>query len=68
MGRKEQPDRGSAVRSVYAALPYPMKGDYSKSSAISDGTERVSPAIGELARIYRLVERGELDIWEEKKN
>ncbi len=67
MGRNDMPDMEIAFRTLYAAMLYHMKGDDSKSSAISDVTELVSPAIGELARIYRLVERGELDIWEEKK-
>ncbi len=53
-------------RSLYAVMLYRIKGDETKESSISDVIELMSPLIGELARIFHLSERGELDIWEEK--
>ena len=55
-----------AFRALYAAMLYRIKGDKTKESSISDVIELVSPLIGELARIFRLSECGELDIWEGK--
>ncbi len=50
-------------RALYAAMLYRMKDTDAKSAAADDVVELVSPCISELARVYGLVERGELDIW-----
>ena len=44
---------------------YRIKGDDAPRKAVTDSLELVSPVIGELARIFHLVEKGELDIWKE---
>lgn len=66
-GKEDVSDTELAFRALYAAMLYRMRGDSSKESSISDVIELVSPAIGELARIFHLAESGELDIWERDK-
>lgn len=51
-----------AFRALYAAMLYRIKGGEKGEKAVGDVTAVVSPAIAELARVYRLVERGELDL------
>ena len=46
---------------------YRIKGDDAHRKAVTDSLELVSPVIGELARIFHLVEKGELDIWKEPR-
>lgn len=63
LGDKEVSDIELSFRALYATVLYRIKGDKTKESSISDVIELVSPLIGELARIFHLTERGELDIW-----
>lgn len=56
-------DTELAFRALYAAMLYKIKGGTKADKAFSDVTEIVSPVIAELARIFRLVEIGELDIF-----
>ncbi len=66
-GNVEISDIELAFRALYAVMLYRIKGDKTKESSISDVIELVSPLAGELARIFRLTEHGELDIWDEKQ-
>lgn len=52
-------------RCLYAVMLYRIKGDDSKSQAIADVLEVVSPVIAELATIFRRIERGEIDMFKE---
>ncbi len=67
MGKEDVSDVELAFRALYAVMLYRIKGDKTKESSISDVIELVSPLVGELARVFNLAERGELDIWEEKR-
>lgn len=51
-----------AFRSLYAAMLYKIRGGEKAEKAFGDVIEVVSPAIAELSRVYRLVEKGELDL------
>jgi hypothetical protein len=51
-----------AFRALYAAMLYKIRGGEKAQKAFADVTEVVSPAIAELAKAYRLVEIGELDL------
>ena len=66
MGKEDISDTELMFRSLYAVMLYRIKGDGTKESSISGVIELVSPVIGELARIFHIAERGELDIWNEK--
>lgn len=66
LGNEDMPDTELMFRALYAVMLYRIKGDATKESSISDVIELVSPVIGELARIFHLAERGELDIWNGK--
>lgn len=66
-GNEDISDIELAFRALYAVMLYRIKGDTTKKSSISDVIELVSPLVGELARIFHLTERGELDIWDEKQ-
>ncbi len=66
MGNEEISDTELMFRALYAVMLYRIKGDKTKESSISDVIELISPVIGELARIFHIAERGELDIWNEK--
>lgn len=65
-GKEDVSDIELCFRALYAAMLYRIKGDKTKESSITDVIELVSPVVGELARMYRLAENGELDIWEKK--
>lgn len=52
-----------AFRALYAAMLYKIKGGDKADRTFSDVTEVVSPVIAELAKIFKLVETGELDIF-----
>lgn len=52
-------------RALYAAMLYRMKGDKARAAAIGDTIELVSPVVGELAAMYRKVERGEIDLFKD---
>ena len=51
-----------AFRALYAAMLYKIKGGKRSDKAFADVTEIISPAIAELARMYKLVETGEIDL------
>lgn len=57
-------DTELCFRALYAALLYSIKGG--GEQAIADTLAVISPAIGELAALHGKVERGELDLFEEK--
>lgn len=56
-------DTELAFRALYAAMLYKIKGGDKADRTFSDVTEVVSPIIAELAKIFKLVETGELDIF-----
>ncbi len=56
-------DTELAFRALYAAMLYRIKGGGKADKTFADVTEVVSPVIAELARVFRLVEIGELDIF-----
>lgn len=56
-------DTELAFRALYAAMLYKIKGGDKADRTFSDVTEVVSPVIAELAKIFKLVETGELDIF-----
>ena len=57
-------DTELCFRTLYAAMLYRIKGE--RESVVEDTLAVVSPVIAELAAIYGKVERGELDLFEEK--
>ena len=65
IGKADLSDTELAFRVLYAAMLYRIKGDDAHRKAVTDSLELVSPVIGELARIFHLVEKGGLDIWKE---
>lgn len=56
-------DTELAFRALYAAMLYKIKGGDRADRTFADVTEVVSPVIAELAKIFKLVETGELDIF-----
>ena len=56
-------DTELCFRALYATLLYKIKGGADR--VVRDTLDVISPVIGELAAIYRKVERGELDLFEE---
>lgn len=65
IGKEDISDIELAFRSLYAVMLYRIKGDDSKENTNSEIIGLISPLIGELARIFHAVERGEIDIWEQ---
>lgn len=57
-------DTELCFRALYAAMLYRIKGGGER--VIEDTLAVISPAIGELAALHGKVERGELDLFEEK--
>jgi len=57
-------DTELAFRALYAAMLYRIKGE-GANTAVTDTLEYVSPAIAELADMYRKVETGEADLFKE---
>ncbi|MBQ3249431.1 MAG: DUF4924 family protein [Alistipes sp.] len=57
-------DTELCFRALYAALLYRIKGG--GEQAIADTLAVISPAIGELAALHGKIERGELDLFDEK--
>ena len=64
MDKDDISDTELCFRALYAAMLYRIKGE--RESVVEDTLAVVSPVIAELAAIYGKVERGELDIFEEK--
>lgn len=62
IGHDKVSDTELAFRVLYAAMLYRIKGDDSKKGAIADALELVSPLVAELARVFHLVEAGELGV------
>ena len=56
-------DTELCFRALYAAMLYRIKGE--KQSVVEDTLAVVSPVIAELAAIFRGVERGEINLFEE---
>ena len=50
-------------RALYATMLYRIKGDQSKTGAIEDVVNLISPVIALLAQTYRQVEQGEIDLY-----
>ena len=59
-------DTELSFRALYATILYRIKGDEKRGEAIRDVQELVSPVIAHLADMYHKVERGEIDLFEEK--
>ena len=62
--RDEMSDTELCFRALYAAMLYRIKGGGER--AIEDTLAVVSPVVGELAAMYGKVERGEIDLFEER--
>lgn len=60
---RKMTDTELAFRALYAAMLYKIKGGDKADKTFADVTEVVSPVIAELAKIFRLAEAGELDIF-----
>lgn len=52
-------------RALYAVMLYRIKGE--EKSAISDVLEVVSPVVAELARVFKQVESGEIDLYKDNE-
>lgn len=65
MGKEEMTDIELAFRALYAVVLYRMRGGDAVEKMASDVIELVSPVVAELARVYRLVETGEIDLFKE---
>ena len=65
LGNPGMSDTELCFRSLYAAMLYRIKGDGNKS-AVTDTLEFISPVIAELAAMHGKVERGEVDLFEDK--
>lgn len=59
-------DTELAFRALYAVMLYRMRGDEAARKTESDVMELISPVVAELARIYRMVESGEIDLFKEE--
>ncbi len=66
LGNREIGDIELCFRALYATMLYRIKGEASKKKAIDDVLEIISPVIAELAKIYRQVETGEVDLFKQK--
>jgi hypothetical protein len=60
-------DTELSFRALYATILYRIKGDEQKAQAIGDVQELVSPVIALLADMYGKVERGEVDLFDDKQ-
>lgn len=65
MGKPDMGDIELCFRALYAAMLYRIKRDASKTKAVDDVLEVVSPMVAELADIFRKVETGEIDLYKE---
>ena len=63
--KEEVSDTELCFRALYAAMLYRIKGDQKRAEAIKDTIELVSPVIAELAAMYRKVEHGEVDLFQD---
>lgn len=64
-GKEDMGDIELAFRALYAVMLYRMKGGEEAAKTAADVIELVSPMVAELARVYRLAETGELDLFKE---
>ncbi len=58
----EMSDTELCFRALYATILYRIKGE-SQKSAITHTIEYISPVIAELAKIFHMAERGEVDLF-----
>ena len=65
MGNPGMGDTELCFRALYAVMLYRIKGQ-GECPAIADTIDLVSPVIGELAAMYGKVERGELDLFNDR--
>ncbi|MBP3355822.1 MAG: DUF4924 family protein [Rikenellaceae bacterium] len=66
MGKQETGDIELCFRALYAAMLYRIKGGKGSDEPVSDVLEYISPVIAELAKIYRQVETGEIDLFRDR--
>ncbi len=59
-------DTELCFRALYAVILYRIKGENEKS-AITDTLEYISPVIAELAKNYRMVESGEINLFAQEE-
>ena len=62
VGREEMSDTELCFRALYAAMLYRIRGG--GEQAVADTVEYISPVIAELSAVYRKVERGEVDLFD----
>lgn len=67
LGDNEVSDIELCFRALYAALLYRIKGDEKSLKTADEVVEVVSPAIAELASVYRKAEQGEIDLFGNKE-
>lgn len=67
LGKPDVSDVELFFRALYAVLLYRIKGDTAHRRGIDDVIGLVSPVVAELATVFRKVERGETDLFGEKK-
>lgn len=65
LGKAQTSDIELCFRALYAAMLYRIKGQEG-SKAVTDTLEFVSPVVAELAKVFRQVERGEIDLFKEE--
>lgn len=65
LGNPGMSDTELCFRALYATMLYRMKGEGEKS-AIQDTIDCISPVIGELSAMHGKVERGEIDLFQER--
>ena len=67
LGKPGMSDVELFFRALYAVMLYRIKGDRSKQGYIDDVIGLISPVVAELATMFRRVERGEVDLFGDKK-
>ena len=55
------------LRALYSVVLYRLRGDESHKGYVEDVLTLISPAIAQLARVYREVEEGRIDLYRAKK-
>ena len=67
LGKPGMSDVELFFRALYAVMLYRIKGDRSKQGYIDDVIGLISPVVAELATMFRRIERGEVDLFGDKK-
>lgn len=62
-GSDEMSEIELCFRALYGAMLYRIKNRDGEQRAVEDVVELVSPAVAELAKVYRQTERGEIDLF-----